>query len=210
VDAVLHHALAWIEPHAVLLAFILPLVIRIVGHWLPEELFMVIVGVLAARRPAPGAAALLGAMWAGQFLTDQAVFTVGRALRRRLDRWERVRERIAPALRRLEDAPGALWGLVPARVLPMGRGAWLLAAGAVGTSRARFVAVDAVALVVHTVVWCGLGWLAQDRAAMATEVGMAASFWVALAIVLSALSVAAWRRAPRLVRTPRRIFLRED
>ncbi len=209
-DAVLNHAMAWIEPHAVLLAFVLPLVIRIVGHWLPEELFMVVVGVLASRRPAPGAAALLGAMWAGQFLTDQAVFTVGRAVRRRLDRWERVRSRITPVLGRLAGSPGALWGFVPARVLPLGRGAWLLAAGAVGTPRMRFVTVDAVALVAHTLVWCGLGWLAGDRAAMATEVGIAASFWVAAAVVLSVLSIVAWRRMPWPDRFPRRATVRDD
>ncbi len=196
--------MTWIEPHAVILAFALPLVIRIVGHWLPEELFMVVVGVLAARRPPAEAAAILGAMWAGQFLTDQLVFTVGRMLRRRLDRWDRVRPRIEPALRRLEAAPGALWGLVPARVLPLGRGAWLLAAGAVGTPRARFVVVDTVALIVHTIVWSGLGWLAQDRAATATEVGMAVSFWIAVALVFSILSVAAWRRTPVLERLRRR------
>jgi len=202
--------MAWIEPHALVLVFVLPLVIRIVGHWLPEELFMVAVGVLAARRSPTEAAALLGAMWAGQFLTDQAVFTVGRILGRRLERWHRIRPRIEPVLVRLKETPAALWGLVPARVLPLGRGAWLLATGAVGISRARFLVVDTVALILHTVLWSGLGWLAQDHAAAATEVGMAASFWLAVALILSVISVTAWRRTPALVRFRRRAGFRAD
>ena len=202
-ESLLDQAIRWIGPHAVLLALVLPVVIRIVGHWLPEELFMVAVGVLAARRPPGEAAVLLAAAWTGHFVTDQAVFTVGRWLSRRLDRHEAVRRRIDPARRRLLESPRAAWGLVPARVLPVGRGAWLLAAGAVGLPRLRFAAVDAVALTVHTVVWCGLGWLAQDGAAAAAEAGMAASAWVAAAVVLAALSVAAWRRRPERLRALR-------
>ena len=43
---------------AILLALLLPPLIRLVGHWIPEELFMVAIGVLAARSPSAGGTGL--------------------------------------------------------------------------------------------------------------------------------------------------------
>ena len=66
--------IAWIEPHAILLALLLPPVIRMVGHWIPEELFMVTMGVLAARSHSGGTAvSILGAVLLSHFVTDQIV-----------------------------------------------------------------------------------------------------------------------------------------
>ena len=190
----LTNLLAWIEPHAVLLALVLPAVIRVVGHWLPEELFMVAVGVLASRRSPAEAAVLLGAVWLGHFLADQGVYTLGRAVMAPLLRRERVRRHVGPILRRIQGSPRALWGLIPARVLPLGRGAWLLAAGGAGVSRWRFVAVDAVALTAHVALWCGLGWVAEDGAMLLVESGRSAALWAALAAVAAGAAVLAWRR----------------
>ena len=78
----MHHLadlIAWLEPHALLLALVLPPVIRIVGHWIPEELFMVALGVLAARSDSAGAAGvILGAAVLSHFATDQLVYVGGR------------------------------------------------------------------------------------------------------------------------------------
>lgn len=187
--------LAWIEPHAVVLALVLPAVIRVVGHWLPEELFMIAVGVLASRRPPAEAAVLLGAVWLGHFITDQAVYSVGRAVMTRLLRRERVRRRVGPILQRIHASPRTLWGLVPARVLPLGRGAWLLAAGGARVSRWRFMAVDAVALTAHVALWCGLGWLAEDGALALAESGKLALLWAAAAAAAAGAAILAWRRS---------------
>ena len=121
--------ITWLEPHALLLALALPPVIRIVGHWIPEEIFMVAIGVLAARSISTREAALIfGAVTLSHFTTDQVVYLAGRWLRPRLDRFPRIATRLGAVTRRLTNSPGALIGLVPARVLPLGRGAWLAAA----------------------------------------------------------------------------------
>ena len=72
VELHLANLLAWLEPRALLLALALPPVIRVVGHWIPEELFMVALGVLAARSDsAMAAAVLLAAVFVG--LSDPSV-----------------------------------------------------------------------------------------------------------------------------------------
>jgi membrane protein DedA with SNARE-associated domain len=192
---------AWLDPHALLLALLLPPAIRLVGHWIPEELFMVAMGVLAARAASPAAAAtLLGALLASHLVTDHAVYFGGRWLRLRLGRFPRPARRLARVTERLEERPGALLGLIPARVLPLGRGAWLASCGVVEVPWLRFALVDLTALVCHLGLWSGLGWwMAGDlrRVEVSAEVGRITAFWSALAVVLAFSAVAVWRSRPR-------------
>jgi len=195
------HALAdlisWLAPHALLLAFALPPLIRIVGHWIPEELFMVAIGVLAARSDSPREITLiLGAVVLSHFVTDQAVYLGGRWFRPRLERFPRIEGRLAAVTVRLSASPRALLGLIPARVLPLGRGAWLAACGVIRTPWTRFAAVDLLALVIHLAVWSGLGWwLAGDlhRLVATTETGKIAGIWAAIALLTAATAVIVWR-----------------
>ncbi|MBD3858085.1 MAG: hypothetical protein IFK92_16460 [Acidobacteria bacterium] len=204
--------IAWIEPHAILLALLLPPLIRVVGHWIPEELFMVTMGVLAARSPSGGTAVtILGAVLLSHFVTDQVVYVGGRWLRPRLERFPRIEARLASVTNQLTSSPGALLGLVPARVLPLGRGAWLAACGVVRIPWARFVAVDLAALVAHLAVWSGLGWwLAGDlgRLAASVDVGRIAGMWAAAGLVTVITATILWRSRevwqPRTIRTMRR------
>jgi membrane protein DedA with SNARE-associated domain len=197
----LAHLVAWLDPHALLLALLLPPVIRLVGHWIPEELFMVAMGVLAARAASPGAAAaLLGAVLASHLVTDHAVYLAGRWLRTRMARFPRFARPLGRVTERLEERPGALLGLIPARVLPLGRGAWLAGCGVVRAPWSRFALVDLAALLCHLGLWSGLGWwLAGDlrRVEVSAEVGRITAFWSALAVVLAISAVAVWRRRPR-------------
>ena len=204
--------IAWIEPHAILLALLLPPLIRVVGHWIPEELFMVTVGVLAARSPSGATAtSILGAVLVSHFLTDQIVYLGGRWLRPRLERFPRIEARLATVTDRLTDSPAALLGLVPARVLPLGRGAWLAACGVVRIPWVRFAAVDLAALVLHLAVWSGLGWwLAGDlgRLAASLDARRGARVWLAAGLVTPITKVIFWRSRevlqPRTIRSVRR------
>lgn len=189
--------ISWLEPHALLLALVLPPVIRVVGHWIPEELFMIAMGVLAARADSAGDAALiLGAVFVSQFLTDQAVYIAGRWLRPRLDRFPRIENRLRFVTDRLAESRVALLGLVPARVLPLGRGAWLAACGVVRVPWPRFAAVDLAALVVHLAVWSGLGWwFAGDlqKLSASADTGKLVATWLAVALVIAISVVIVWR-----------------
>ena len=204
--------IAWLEPHAVILALALPPVIRIVGHWIPEELFMVAMGALAARSHSSKTAALiLGAVLVSHFVTDQVVYLGGRWLRPRLGRFPRIDVRVHVITVRLADSPGALLGLVPARVLPLGRGAWLAACGMVRIPWARFAAVDLAALIVHLGVWSGLGWWFAgdlDRLATSVESTRVAGVWMAATLIIAATTLILWRSReswqPRTARAVRR------
>jgi membrane protein DedA with SNARE-associated domain len=194
------------------LALVLPPLIRIVGHWIPEELFMVAIGVLAARSESPSAAALiLGAVVLSHFATDQALYLGGRWLRPRLGRFPRAETHLAAVTSRLSGSRGALLGLVPARVLPLGRGAWLAACGVVRIPWARFAAVDLSALLVHLAVWSGLGWwFAGDlqRLADSAETSRIVGLWMAIALLAAVTVVILWRSRsawqPLTMRTIRR------
>lgn len=196
----LSELLAFIEPHALLLALALPPVIRVVGHWIPEELFMVVMGVLAARQPGlQGAALLLGAVILSHFVTDQILFVAGRWLRPRLSRFPRIAARLEMVSNRLQSSPGALFGFIPARVLPLGRGAWLAGCGVVGIPWTRFAAVDLLALAIHTATWSGLGWWFSNdlaRLAASTDVGKIVGGWLAIMLVTGFGLFILWRTRP--------------
>ncbi len=205
--------LAWIEPRALFLALALPPVIRVVGHWIPEELFMVAMGVLAARSGSlEQAFVLLGAVTLSHFMTDQITYLVGCWLEPRVGRFPWVAKRLESVTARLAGSPGALWGLVPARVLPLGRGAWLAGCGMVGIAWKRFAAVDFFALLVHLAAWSGLGWwLSYDigRLQHSAEVGKIVGTWVAIGLVAAVAIFLLWRSRgflqPAEVRAARRM-----
>lgn len=189
--------LAWIEPRALLIALLLPPVIRVVGHWIPEELFMVAMGVLAARSGSvEEAVVILGAVTLSHFLTDQITYSLGRWLKPRVGRFPWVAEKLEGVAARLVGSPSAVWGLVPARVLPLGRGAWLAGCGMVGIRWKRFAAVDFFALLVHLATWSGLGWwLSHDigRLQHSTEFGKIVGTWIAIGLVAGIAVYLLWR-----------------
>ncbi|MCD4748734.1 MAG: hypothetical protein K8R59_05100 [Thermoanaerobaculales bacterium] len=193
-----------LEPHAILLALALPPVIRIVGHWIPEEVFMVSIGVLAARSGSLGGGMLLlAAVFLSHFVTDLTTYSIGCWLQPRVARFPKIASRLAVVTSRLGGSPRALLGLIPARVLPMGRGAWLIGCGVVAIPLKRFVAVDLMALCVHLATWSGLGWwLSHDlsRLEFSAGVGKVAALWLAVGLVAIIGVVITWRT--RLVWQP--------
>jgi membrane protein DedA with SNARE-associated domain len=213
VEGTLAEILAWIEPRALLLAIVLPPVIRLVGHFLPEEVFMVSMGVLAARTGSPReASVLLLAVVLSHFVTDQTVYLGGRWLRPRLDRFPRIRDRLSIVTNRLSSSPLALLWFVPARVFPFARGAWLAGCGVMGVTWRRFIAIDLVALSVHLLTWSGLGWwLAGDLAKLesTTNAGKVTATWAVLIIASIMLTWFGWRHRrawqPTTVRVARRL-----
>lgn len=178
--------LAWLEPRALVLAITMPPTIRVLGHIIPEELFMVAMGVLAARSHSPAqAAVLLGAVTISHVITDQLVFGGGRWLHPRLGRFPGLARRLESVAARLDESPAALAALVPARVLPCGRAAWLAAAGIAGVRWHRFLLWDVVAVIAHLVTWSGLGWwLAGDLARL--EATATAGGWIGAVMVVAA------------------------
>jgi len=193
--------LAWLGPRALLLALVLPPVIRIVGHWIPEELFMVALGVLAARADSPvDAVVLLTTVTASHFVTDQATYLVGMVVAPHLRRYPRIAQRLQLVTDRLQTSPAALLGLVPARVLPIGRGAWLAGCGVVRVSWRRFAAVDLLALIAHLATWSGLGWwLSGDlsRLAASTERWKVTAAWSGTALIAVITLTVLWRGRER-------------
>jgi len=198
VDAQLTAAISVIQSNAVWLVLVAPVIIRIVGHWLPEEVYMMAVGVLAARAGSPREAALLlGAAFTGHLVTDQVVYLGGVWLRPRLARFPRIAVRLEAITDRLERSRGALMAFIPGRVLPLGRGGWLAACGLSGIRWPRFFAVDLVALITHVSLWCGLGWwMAQDLGRLQGQADLirVLTIWTVTALAIVVLAVLFWRR----------------
>jgi membrane protein DedA with SNARE-associated domain len=188
------HAL---QAHALLLALVLPPAIRLVGHWLPEEPLMIAMGILAARSTPERAALLFGALWLSHALTDYVVFSLGRALAPRLDRWPRIARRVQPVAERVAGSRWTLPALIPARVLPLGRGVWLMGYGLAGVPALKFAAADAAAVAAFLLVWCGLGWWLGPRVDGALAVAKPATLWLVAAAVVIASAVLSWRRLAR-------------
>jgi membrane protein DedA with SNARE-associated domain len=213
VEGHLAQIVAWIEPHALLLALALPPVIRAVGHLIPEELFMVAIGVLAARGgSATDAAVLLCAAGLSHLATDHVVYAAGRWLRPRLDRFPGIARRLTAVTARLEERPSAMAGFVPARVLPLGRAAWLAGCGVARVPWRRFLGWDVAALSAHVAVWCGLGWwLSGDLARLEATAASGKVFgaWLVAAVLSVITAVALIRRRhrwqPATARAARRV-----
>ncbi len=158
---------------------------------------MVAMGVIAAHsESAPWASLLLTVVLASHLATDHLVYLGGRWLHPRLNRFPRARRRLAGVTDRLATSPAALLGLIPARVLPMGRGAWLAGCGVVGIPWPRFALADLAALTAHLVVWCGLGWwLAGDLARLeaTAQSSRVVAMWAAVAAAALVLAWIGWR-----------------
>ena len=184
------HAL---QAHAILLALVLPPAIRLVGHWLPEEPLMVAMGMLAARGTAGHAVLLFSALWASHAATDYAVFSFGRFMATRMDRWPRIARRIQPVSERVAQSRWSLAALIPARVLPLGRGVWLLGYGMAGVPGARFVAADAAAVAVFLLVWCGLGWWIGPPVVSLLSAAKPAALWLLAAAASGVAAVLLWK-----------------
>jgi membrane protein DedA with SNARE-associated domain len=213
VEGTIAEILAWLEPRALLLALIMPPIIRAVGHFCPEEPFMVAMGVLAARSgSAAEATTLLVAVTLSHLVTDHVVYLGGRWLRPRLGRFPRIRKRIETVTGRLTSSGWALLWFIPGRVFPLARGAWLAACGVLRIPWRRFLFIDISALCVHLLFWSGLGWwLAGDlaRLEMATHSGRLTALWVSALLGVVLLVWIAWQRRdswqPTTVRVARRI-----
>ncbi len=185
------HAL---QAHDLVLALVLPVALRFTGHWLPEEPLMVAMGMVAARDAPAHAAALLALLWMSHVVTDFAVYSLGRVAAPRLDRWPRIARRVRPMAERIAGSRWALAALIPVRVFPVGRGAWLMGFGMAGVSRPRFAAADAVAVAVFLLVWCGLGWWVGPRAMPIIEAMKPATFWLLAGAGVTVGGVLAWLR----------------
>jgi membrane protein DedA with SNARE-associated domain len=182
-----------LQAHALLLAIVLPPAIRLAGHWLPEEPLMVAMGILAARGTPEQAVVLFAALWVSHAATDNAVFWLGRTIAPHLERWPRIARRVRPVAERVAASRWALTALIPARVLPLGRGAWLAGFGMAGVRWLTFAAVDGFAVAVFLFVWCGLGWWVGPRVNLLLSVAKPAALWLLAAIAASVGAVLAWR-----------------
>lgn len=205
VEMSLADLLARLDSSALLLALVLPPIIRVVGHLIPEELFMVAMGVAASRADSPSKAALLLiAVVASHFIADQGIYGVGVWLRPRLQRFARIRARLEVVTARLESSPHGLLALIPGRVFPIGRGAWLASCGVVGVPWSRFAAVDLLALLAHLVLWSGLGWwLADDIGRLEASAALVGTsgVWIITAAAATVFVVLLWRHRLRLSET---------
>ncbi len=184
------------------MALLGPVLVRLVGHWFPEELFMMALGVVAARSGSPFVATeLLIAVWCGHVVTDHAVYFSAMKLKPRLERYPRFSQPIARVGERLKRSPHALLGFIPARVLPLGRGAWLVACGVVGVPWKYFALVDVAAVIVEVGLWCGLGWvMARELSTLilSAQVAKIVALTSLAAVASAAGAVAMWRHRERL------------
>jgi len=162
---------------------------------------MIAMGVLARRADSPVAAAvLLLALLLSHMAADNVFYRIGIWLRSRLKRFPRIHRRLRVVTSQLEESPGALYMLVPARVFPLGRGSWLAACGVVGVPWTRFLAFDLLALLSHVAFWCGLGWwLAGDLSHRipSTDIGIAGLTWLVIAALAAITAILLWRQRLR-------------
>lgn len=187
-----------LAPHAVLLALALPVVMRFVGHALPEELFMIAIGVVASRAESHAdASLLLAAVFIGHLIGDHVMFCVGIWLERRSGGFPRLAERIHPLVHRLRARPSHLLGFIPGRVFPFARGAWMAACGYVKVPLWLYTSIDAFAIAAHIAFWCGLGWFFAGQVSsleIVVEAAPVVAGWIAATLIAAALSVMLWRR----------------
>jgi membrane protein DedA with SNARE-associated domain len=171
---------------------------RFVGHLLPEELFMIAIGVVAHRADSPAdATVLLGAVFVGHLIGDHTMFAVGVWLERRTQAFPRLAARVRPLAARLRSRPSRLLGLIPGRVFPFARGAWMAACGYVNVPLWLYTTVDALAIVVHIAFWSGLGWFFAGHVSsleVLVEAAPVVAAWIVATLLTAIGSVVVWRR----------------
>lgn len=110
-----------------------------------------------------------------------------------MDRWPRIARRVQPVAERVAGSRWTRAALIPARVLPLGRGVWLMGFGMGGVPGPTFAALDAVAVAVFLLVWCGLGWWIGPRADLILAAARPVALWLLAAGVAAAGGLLAWR-----------------
>lgn len=172
-----------------------------VGMPVPEELPIVIAGVLARHETMQWWAALPVCM-AGVVAADATLYWVGRRFGRRILRWGMVRRVLTPAREaRITEAyrRHGLKFVVVARLVMGLRAAAFLTAGLVRVPFARFLAVDAAASLVSVPVSFWVAYAVVGSIAETLAHVQRLQLWIAGVVLLVALGwvVAAARRHRR-------------